>query len=116
MMYVTLQEAKDHVGTDHDEDDCKILSKIEHASSVVKNYLKAISPYEPQRDADDTPLYDSNGFSIKDTDLSAIRYEVRAATLIMIQRLYDQDFELNPNYPPAEVVALLYPIRDPALA
>lgn len=116
MLYVSLPDAKRHCRIDHDEDDVTILAYIEAASSMVKSYIKAVSPYEPTRDAYDTPLYDSNGFSVDDTDLNAIRYEVRAAVLILVQRLYDQDYEFDPGYLPPEVTAILYPIRDPALA
>ena len=117
MMYVTLQDAKDHCRIDHSYDDGDVAWKIDAASSMVKNYLKSVSPYEPSRNAEtDTPLYDSNGFAIKDEDLNVIRYEVRAATLILVQMLYDQEYEFKPGYLPDPVQAILYPLRDPALA
>ena len=116
MLYVSLADAKAHCRVTHDEDDSDIVSKIEAASSMVKSYLKNVSPLEPQRDADDTPLYDSSEYGITDTTLDAVRYEVRAAVLILVQKLYDQDFVTEPGYLPTEVMSILYPLRDPTLA
>ena len=116
MLYVSLADAKSHCRVTHDEDDSDIVGKIEAASSMVKSYLKNVSPFEPQRDADDTPLFDSSGYSIVDTTLDAVRYEVRAAVLILVQKLYDQDFNTEPGYLPTEVMSILYPLRDPTIA
>lgn len=119
MMYVTLSEAKDHCRVDHDADDFDLMTKIQAASSMVKGYLKTASAYEPQRDDDDDPILDSNGYPEVALDSSGnktVRYEVRAATLILVQKLYDQEYEFNAGYLPDEVVSILYPLRDPALA
>lgn len=117
MMYVCLEDARAQCRVDHREDDQRIIGHIEQASSMVKNYLKSVSPYEPQRSVvDDTPVYDSNGFSVKDDDLDLIRYEVRCAVLLIVEKLYDSTYDSPPGYLPNEVQAILYPIRDPALA
>lgn len=116
MMYISLEEAKSHCRVDHDTDDSDIIGKIEAASSMVKNYLKDMSPYEPARDSEDNPTYDSNGDPLTDEDLNAIRYEVRAATAILVQKLYDQTLDSMPGYLPNEVQAILYPLRTPTLA
>ena len=117
MLYVCLADAKAQCRVDHSEDDSMITSYIESASSMVKNYLKNVSPYEPERSVvDDTPVYDSNGYSVKDDDLNDIRYEVKAAVLILVQMMYDQEYTFRPGYLPDPVQAILYPIRDPALA
>ncbi len=116
MMYISLCEAKAHCRVDHDVDDVDILGKIEAASSMVKNYLKSTSPYEPARDSEDNPTFDSNGDPLTDEDLNAIRYEVRAATAILVQKLYDQTLDSQPGYLPNEVQAILYPLRTPTLA
>lgn len=116
MMYVSLCDAKSHCRVDHDDDDIDLLGKIEAASSMVKNYLKSASPYEPERDANDDPIYDSNDELLIDESLNSVRYEVKAATLILVQMLYDQTYEFRPGYLPDPVQAILYPLRDPALA
>ena len=116
MLYVSLADAKTHCRVTHNEDDYDIIGKIESASSMVKNYLKSVSPFEPERDADDTPLYDSSGYSITDESLDSVRYEVRAAVLILVQKLYDQELDTTPGYLPVEVQAILYPLRDPTIA
>ena len=118
-MYITLCDAKDHCRVDHDNDDIDLTIKIQAASAMVKNYLKSASAYEPMRDDDDTPILDSNGYPevmVDSSGYKAVRYEVRAATLILVQKLYDQEYEFNAGYLPDEVVSILYPLRDPALA
>jgi hypothetical protein len=59
---------------------------------------------------------DSKGDPLMDTDLNEIRYEVRAATAILVQQLYDQTLDSEPGYLPKEVMAILYPLRTPTLA
>jgi len=116
MMYISLLEAKSHCRVDHDLDDVDLVGKIEAASSMVKNYLKDNTPYEPARDDEDNPTVDSNGDPLTDEDMHAIRYEVRAATAILVQKLYDQTLDSEPGYLPKEVQAILYPLRTPTLA
>ncbi|WP_349573121.1 head-tail connector protein [Azotobacter salinestris] len=123
-MYVTLERAKAHLNMDHDEDDILITAYTKAASGAVKNYLKSASPYEVERDSNDDPVLDSNGDPEYVRDSSGdkvIRSEVEAAVLLMVGHLYkdrDENAEgaFDQGYLPKPVTALLYPLRDPALA
>jgi len=115
MMLVTLQEASDHLRRDTDADDDDLTLKIHAASGAVLNYLKSASPYE----------IDSNGDPVEDSSGPVVRFEVKAAVLLMLGELYknreaEQAGEVPTQwgygYLPRPVVALLYPLRDPALA
>jgi len=123
LSYVSLLEAKQHLRVDFDDDDTYILVLIQAASGAVKNYLKTASAYEPVRDEDDSPILDSDGMPEIDYDSNTpktVRFEVRASVLILIAEWYknreaEQDGGMGHGYLPAPVVALLYPLRDPAL-
>lgn len=124
MEYVTLERAKAHLGMDHDEDDTLIGAYIVAASGAVKNYLKSASAYEVERDSNDDPVLDSNGDTEYIRDSSGdkvVALPVQQATLLLIGHFY-KDRDENPDgafaqgYLPAPVTALLYPLRDPALA
>ena len=122
LAYVTLSEAKAHLRVDFSDEDTAIELLIGAASGAVKNYLKSASAYEPERDDDDTPIYDSGGFPAIDEDSSTaktVRLEVKQAVLILVGEWYKnreaaQDMT-SPGYLPVPVVSLLYPLRDPAL-
>jgi len=99
MMLVTLAEARDHLRSDSVDDDADLTIKIHAASGAVINYLKS-------------PAF---------IDESAVPFEVKAATLLLIGYLYkdrdgDEGGEYQQGYLPRPVTALLYPLRDPALA
>lgn len=124
MMYVTLERAKAHLNMDHDEDDNLIGLYITAASRAVKNYLKSGSPFKIETDSDGNDVLDSSGDPVYERDSSGakiIAEEVQAATLLLIGHLY-KDRDENPDgafeagYLPKPVTALLYAIRDPALA
>lgn len=123
MMYVTLARAKQHLNMDHDQDDVLIEAYIGAASEAVKNYLKSASPYEVERDSNDDPIVDSSGDPIYVVDSSGdkqVKYAVQAATLLQIGFLYkdrDENYEgsYSLGYLPKPVIALLYPLRSPAL-
>lgn len=124
MMYVTLERGKQHLNMDHDQDDVLITAYIGAASGAVKNYLKSASAYEVDRDSNDDPILDSSGDPTYIVDSSGdkiVKYEVQAAVLLMLGFLY-KDRDENPDqafaqgYLPKPVTALLYPLRDPALA
>jgi hypothetical protein len=123
LAYVTLAEAKAHLRVDFTDDDAHIMLLIHAASGAVKNYLKTASAYEPVRDEDDSPILDSDGMpelAYDSDEDKAVRFEVRAATLILVGEWYknreaEQDGDMGHGYLPAPVVALLYPLRDPAL-
>jgi hypothetical protein len=124
MMYVTLDRAKRHLNMDHDQDDVLIEAYIGAASEAVKNYLKSASPYEVERDSNDDPILDSSGDPVYVVDSSGdklVKYAVQAATLLQLGFLYKDRDENAGNaydlgYLPKPVMALLYPLRDPALA
>lgn len=124
MMYVTLARAKQHLNMDHDLDDVLIDAYIRASSEAVKNYLKSASPYDVERDSNDDPVLDSAGDPIYAVDSNGdkiVRYAVQAATLLMVGFLYkdrdeNPDDEFERGYLPRPVTALLFPLRDPALA
>ena len=128
MMYVTLARAKAHLNMDHDDDDSLITVYIQAASGAVKNYIKSASVYEVDRDSNDDPILDSNGdptYALDSSGDKIVRFEVEAAVLILVGHFYkDRDDNGNTaigggfdaGYLPRPVTALLYPLRDPALA
>jgi rRNA pseudouridine-1189 N-methylase Emg1 (Nep1/Mra1 family) len=125
LAYVTLEEAKRHLRiSEFDEcDDQSIDLLIGAASGVVKNYLKTASAYEGERDEDDDYILDSNGEPDIDEDSNTARYvkpEVKHAVLLLIGEWFKNREGDGAQYVhmvlPAPVLALLYPLRDPALA
>lgn len=124
MEYVTLERAKAHLGMDHDEDDTLISAFISAASGAVKNYLKSASAYEVERDSNDDPVMDSNGDPEYVRDSSGdkvVALPVQQATLLLIGYFYkdrdeNSDGAFAQGYLPPPVTALLYPLRDPAVA
>lgn len=102
---VTLDELKARIRMDHDVEDDTLELLIEGASAAVLNYLKL------EHDHYD----DSSGEAV---DVPA---EVKNATLLLCGILSkDRDGtamkDWEPGDLPAPVRALLYPLRDPALA
>lgn len=124
MMYVTLERGKQHLNMDHDLDDVLITAYIGAASSAVKNYLKSASAYEVERDSNDDPIVDSSGdptYVLDSSGDKVVKYEVQAATLLQLGFLYkdrdeNADGAYDMGYLPKPVMALLYALRDPALA
>lgn len=107
MMFVTLEEAKLHLRVDGDAEDSDITLKVHAASGAVRGYLKSAADLYLGEDG--TP------------DLDKVPFEVKAATLLMLGHLYkDRDEDSSNAYSqgflPRPVTALLYPLRDPALA
>ena len=128
MMLVTVQEASDHLRRDTDYDEGDLTLKIHAASSAVMNYLKRnVLAYEPMRTSIGEVVRDSSGWPVPMEDSSGeplVRSEVKAAVLLMLGELYknregEQAGEIPTQwgygYLPRPVVALLYPLRDPAL-
>ena len=104
MMLITLQEAKDHLRIDIDDEDVHLELLVNAASDAVLNYLKI----------DGSEYYDSS-------DMLDAPYAVQAATLLMTGYLYrlrdnNEGGEYQQGYLPMPVTALLYPLRDPAIA
>ena len=111
MMLISLASAKRHLNMDHDSDDSLITLYINAASAMVINYLKSVdflnSSDDVEMDSSDEPV--------------GVPYEVQAATLIMVGHLYrdrdgDTEKAFEMGYLPKPVMALLYPLRDPALS
>ncbi len=101
MMFISLQDAKQQIEMDHDEDDVLITAYIEAASKSVQNYLKSATPF------------DDDGVTVKD--------EVKMATRLLTAYFYryrdeNPSAEFEQGFLPKPVTAILYPIRDPALA
>lgn len=123
VMYVTLQQARDHLYLDTTDNDNDVTLKIKAASGAVRNYLKSWSPYEPEYDSNGDIEYDSAGDIIYALDSAGdkiVRSEVQQATLILLGIFYkDRDGEMadkwQHGYLPMPVMSLLYPLRDPAM-
>lgn len=84
-MLVTLQEAKDHLRIDNNDDDNDLTLKVEAASQFILNYI-----------ASDLPFFNSAGIPDYDTAGVAldIPYPIKAATLIVLGTIYkDRDGE-----------------------
>jgi hypothetical protein len=114
MMLVTLEEASFHLRRDTSDDDQDLTLKIRAASAVVRNYLKSdTAPYETTEDSNGDPVivYDSNGDAV-------VKDEVKAATLLMVGEFYknrEGSGNYRPGFIPDPVMAILYPLRDPAV-
>jgi hypothetical protein len=119
MMLVTLEEAKAQISVDYDVSDALIELHVKAASRAVCNYLK---------DAQYTFL-DTSGELPTDTSgdpiTSGVPPEVKMATLVLIDDFFNHrgpaptdpvDPQYGYGYLPRAVVALLYPLRDPAYA
>lgn len=125
MMLVSLEEAKRHLRVDFDDEDADITLRVHAASGAVINYLHTLRrAYAPMLDADGNPMYDAAGDPVPELDgqdAPVVAFVVRAAVLLMLGHLY-RDRDENPGnayqmgYLPAPITALLYPLRDPAMA
>lgn len=109
---VTLQQVKDMLRFDEDEDDddATLELLIKAASNRIVNYLKD--------QADAVLGLDSSGELPSGADVPA---EVEAATVMLVGYLFknpDQDPEKDwsPGYLPRNVASMIYQLRDPALA
>lgn len=113
-MYITLQQAKDHLRITDNLRDQAIRDAILEASALIKNYLGDASVYVIERDSDGDPIRDSNYEPIT-TGSNNVRYAVQAATKLLVGVLYDGHNLPDDNYLPAPVRALLYPLRSPVV-
>lgn len=111
VMLVSLQQASDHLRRDTDSDDADLLLKIKAASKAIIRYLGVYgtaflnSADEVDVDSADEPI--------------GVPEDVQMATLVLIQTMYDGEFNKetwSPGYLPTAVVSLLYPTRDPTVA
>jgi hypothetical protein len=123
-MLVRLQEASDHLRRDTTDDDNDLTLKIKAASAAIINYLKSTSPYTPELDSSGEIVVDSNGDIVYEVDSAGHKIplpEVKESVLYLLGIFYrDRDGQDVTNweqgYLPFPVVALLNPLRNPALA
>ena len=105
---VTLDMVKAHLRVDGTADDTDISDKLLSAEGAVLNYLKIGSLDELKIGSPPAMPAPVDG-------------AVTAATLLLVGYLYrnrdtDIDKEWEMGYLPRPVMALLYPLRDPAVA
>lgn len=112
VMFVTLQQASDHLRRDTTADNADLTAKIMAASQAVLNYIEQAG--DSWGDSNGDPIEDSNGIALN------VPYPIQIATLLMTGYLYrERDGSLeyqNPIagfYLPVGVTALLYPYRTP---
>ncbi len=118
-MLVSLAQTKARLRFDTDAEDVDLTFMIEAASQMVMNYLKTDESFFAGSE------YDTDGTWPADTDgvlIGADSYpEVQTATIYLAGVLKrDPDgVEMDKwqmGYLPFPVMAMLYPLRDPALA
>ena len=119
-LLVTMAQARRHLRLDDEdsEGDLDLELKVYAASAIVLNYLKS------RADA----YLDSSGLVIVDSDgAPMVPFEMQAATLLMLgylHRLRDANDDgsgssmkaFEQGFLPTPVTAILYSLRDPALA
>ena len=118
VMLVTPERAKAHLRIDTDGDDGDLEVKIHSASNAVLNYMKSASVYDPERDETGSVVLGPDGLPVYSDQ---VLFEVQAAVLLMLGFLYkdrdeNADNAFEQGYLPKHVTALLYSLRDPALA
>jgi hypothetical protein len=107
---VTLEQVKEALHVDTDDDDGPLGLYIEAASAAVINYLKG--------QAEALLDLDSSGEIPSGVEVPA---PIAVATIALVGHYYrepdgDEQKAFERGYLPAPVTALLYPLRDPALA
>lgn len=110
---VTLQQVKDRLKFDHDEQDADLQALIYAASGMVLNYLKT----------DESVFLNSEGAQefTSEGAIDTVLPEIQAATIYLVGILVrDTDgVEMEKwqhGYLPTPVTSMLYPLRHPALA
>lgn len=94
-MLIDLETAKSHLRIDGDDSDDNLYRKMRQASAIVLDYLKVSE--------DEWDIYDTEADPLPD--------EIEAATLLVIESLFDGTEPLSDT-----VKSLLHRHRDPALA
>lgn len=121
LAYVSLTEQKEYSRIQHTALDVTISTLIESCSAAVKDYLKEFSPYEVERNDDDDYVVDSNFEPVAKLDSNGtqvVRPQVKLAVMVEVDRyLKTPSGPDSPNqgYLSNASIALLYPLRDPAL-
>lgn len=123
MNIITLSEAKAQLQMDHNDDDALISSLVSAASGAVLNYLKGSPIGKPERDEQGRIVKDSSGDIVYEYDSGGliIRDEIKHAVKLLVGYMYrmrddNEGQAYEQGYLPRPVTALLYPLRDPALA
>lgn len=118
MKFCTLQEAKDHIRVDTNDEDNYIDALIDASSDAVYHYIKSSTP----------DWFADNGYPYVDSSgISEVPANVRHATLFLIGYLFnDRDNNglykqfsggnFDHGFLPRPVIAMLYPYRRMALA
>jgi hypothetical protein len=107
VMLVELEQVKHRIRFDHDEEDADIEFAINSASATVLNYLNLLPT-----------AYDDSGGTLV---AASVPFEVQTAVvhLVGIWKRDPSGVEMDKwqqGYLPAPITAILYPLRDPALA
>lgn len=113
MKLITLTQASDYIRRDTNADDTLLDSIVEGASHAVLNYLK--SGADSFLDSNGEVPVDSSG------DPVGVPFVVQCATMYLTSWLYrnrdmDEQKTFETGYLPPPVTAMLYALRDPALA
>jgi gp6-like head-tail connector protein len=104
VMLVEVEEVKGRIRFDHDEEDADIELAINSASAAVLNYLKV--PHDN---------YDDSFGVVTDVPFEVVQAVI---TLVSIWKRDPAGVEMKDwemGYLPRPVMAILYPLRDPAL-
>lgn len=118
MALITVDQALLQIRGGDEVDEDELQEMVDAASAMVLNYLKSASPYVPEIDSSGETVVDSSDEVVYTTD---VRPEVQQATKMLVGYLWrnrdeNGDGAFERGYLPAPVTAILYPLRDPALA
>lgn len=122
MALITTDQALLQIRGGDEVDEDELQEVVDAASAMVLNYLKSASPYVPQIDSSGEVVVDSDG-DIEYT--TVVRPEVQQAAKMLVGYLWrnrDEGGEgsfrpiFERGYLPMPVTAILYPLRDPAIA
>lgn len=120
MKLITLAQARAHVRVDHNVEDAQLEEFVEAASAAVINYLKSGADAFLNTLGLPEEIF---GNSPAEVVAYAVPPEVQAATKLLVGYFFRNRDGREPDtegwqqgYLPIAVTALLYPLRDPALA
>jgi hypothetical protein len=102
---VSLDQAKDHLRVDHDDDDEDIFDKVEQASAIILDYLKL-----------DTPPISWGNLSGDSPPGTGVPKVVQSSVLLALGELHNKREASEVNVLSEAVKNLLRRSRDPALA
>jgi hypothetical protein len=121
MKLITVAQARAHVRVDHQAEDAQLDEFVEAASAAVVNYLKSGADVFLNTLGLPEEIYSDD--SPPQVIAYAVPAEVQVATKILVGYFFRNRDGREPNadgwqpgYLPPAVTALLYPLRDPALA